>query len=61
MKLRFIGADGSLGLKHGEVYDVRLSTIEEVIKAHAWSRDDSFYVCCPYSSPKSFAKNWEAV
>ena len=61
MKLRFIGADGSMKLRHGEVYDVRLSTLEDDIKVHAWSLDDSFYVFCPYSSPQSFAKNWEAV
>lgn len=56
MRLRFIGADGSMNLKHGNVYNVKVS-----------SRSGYIYVkigCswrCPYSSPKTFADNWESV
>lgn len=57
MLLRFIGTDGSMGLKKGQVYIVRISTTLEHIIVK-WTGVDS---CgsCPYSSPQTFAANWE--
>ena len=60
MKLRFIGADGSMGLKHGEVYKVRLGNTWAHIIVDIMD-EDGYSMLCPYSSPQSFAKNWEAV
>ena len=59
MILRFIGKDNSMGLKHGKKYKVWIDTSL-----------DGMYICvhwqgekkpqfCPYSSPQSFAANWE--
>lgn len=57
MLLRFIGADGSMGLKKGQVYIVKISTTLEHIIVK-WTGVGS---CgsCPYSSPQTFAANWE--
>ena len=60
MKLRFIGIDGSMGLKHGETYKVCLSSNADYIVVFFYFENGD-YDCCPYSSPLSFAKNWEAV
>lgn len=63
MFLKFIGADGSMGLTHGKTYDVdvktkgkyiwvtipKLEVREKVLKK--WE--------CPYSSPQTFSANWE--
>lgn len=58
MKLKFIGADGSLGLRHGKIYDLTLKTavgyIIAIIKT-GWISD----TVCPYGSMKAFAANWE--
>lgn len=60
MRLKFIGADGSMNLRNGKVYDVELRStdcrIVAIIKtgsAMRWSE-----VVCPYESPQAFAKNW---
>ena len=58
MKLRFIGTDGSLGLKHNRVYDVSLKTIKGYVVAvikTGWVSD----TMCPYETMQTFAKNWE--
>ena len=58
MYLKFIGEDGSMGLSHGRIYDVQVKTKNNYIWViipnilfDVWK--------CPYSSPQSFAKNWE--
>ena len=53
MKLKFIGTDGSMGLKHGQVYDVYIYTKRGKIIV-AW--DPNHW--CPYSSPQALAENW---
>ena len=58
MKLRFIGTDGSLGLKHGAIYNVTLKTIDRYVVAiikTGWISE----TICPYGSMQAFAKNWE--
>lgn len=56
MYLKFVGKDGSMGLKHGKFYNTKI-----------FSKDNFIYVqwldykgtsCCPYESPQSFAANW---
>jgi hypothetical protein len=58
MKLKFIGKDGSLRLKHNRVYDVSLKTIKGYVVAvikTGWISD----TVCPYGTMRAFAKNWE--
>lgn len=62
MLLRFIGKDGSMGLRHGRVYDVAIKAvmgsygfIEVGWKTRGWRTE-----WCPYSSPAALAKNWES-
>lgn len=54
MRLRFIGADGSMNLVHGKVYDARVT----VRKGYIWVKIGLFWRC-PYSSQQAFANNWE--
>lgn len=59
MNLKFIGTDGSMGLKHGEVYDILIDPNYKfdgiIIK---WIGADANLHTCPYSSPAAFAANW---
>ena len=55
--MRFIGKNGSMGLKAGKVYKTKIFTKGSFIFVQ-WSNDFSTG-CCPYSSPQSFALNWE--
>ena len=52
MKLKFIGEDGSMGLKNGSVYFVQVYTDRGKIYVD-WGLH-----YCPYSSPQALAKNW---
>lgn len=64
MRLKFIGADGSKQLTHGEVYDVEIKTTLKndyiwVVMPKFEFRHMIFGVWkCPYSSPQALAKNW---
>ena len=63
MYLKFIGTDGSMGLKHGDIYDVYIETVCRFSGQILWTRiytNGSFYIGCPYSSPQSFSANWES-
>lgn len=55
--MRFIGKNGSMGLKAGKVYKTKIFTKGSFIFVQ-WSNDFSTG-CCPYSSPQSLALNWE--
>ena len=55
MKLRFIGKDGSMGLKQGKAYSVAIKNSTSYIYV-IWDGGS-----CPYSSPQALSKNWEAV
>lgn len=63
MYLKFIGANGSMGLYHGKVYNVEVKTKNDMI----WVLIPNFELMhnvfgtwkCPYSSPQSFAVNWK--
>lgn len=60
MKLRFIGIDGSMGLRHGNIYKVSLSSNDKYIIAFI-ERNYLNGFSCPYGSPQAFAKNWEVA
>lgn len=53
MYLRFVGANGSMGLKHGNVYNVDVNSDGKYLWVD-WGKNK-----CPYSSFESFASNWE--
>lgn len=65
MYLKFIGADGSMRLNHGEVYDVRIKTkngyIWVIIPRFEFRHMIFGTWECPYSSPQSLSANWEKV
>lgn len=58
MKLKFIGEDGSMGLRTGEVYDTRIFTKGECLWVE-WKVNLYTVKSCPYISTQSFAQNWE--
>ena len=58
MKLRFIGTDYSMGLRHGEVYNVRMCASSRYIVAFI-EKNFLHGIECPYGSPQAFAKNWK--
>ena len=58
MKLKFIGENGSMGLKHGKIYKVSLRTTGKNIVAYI-SKGLCLEIVCLYDSPQAFAANWE--
>lgn len=52
MILKFIGKNGSMGLIHGQKYNISIKNNGEYIWVY-WQTGS-----CPYSSPQSFAENW---
>ena len=60
MKLRFIGKDGSMGLKHGKVYPVHVISLPSHTEIYVtwFSVKLGRHRRCPYSSPAAFAANW---
>lgn len=60
MRLKFIGADGSMGLKHGKVYSVNICSSSAYIWVE-WRGIFGDKRACPYSSPATFAANWEGL
>lgn len=60
MKARFIGEDGSMGLKHGNVYEIVLFDYngQPVV---SWKYTKNYKESCPYSDFKKLAENWETV
>ena len=58
MKLRFIGEDGSMGLKNGEAYDARIYIRGKFLWVE-WKVGRFMTRSCPYSSTKVFAQNWD--
>ena len=53
MYLKFIGENGSMGLRRGSIYDVKIISKDKYIWVK-WG----FRKVCPYSSPQALAKNW---
>lgn len=62
MNLRYVGKDGSMGLKHGEIYSVRIDSLPSDEFIHvSWPVALFKTKQCPYDSPAAFAANWEKV
>lgn len=64
MKYRFIGADGSMGYKHGKVYTGRI--FEERYDGSLLFVTGAFpfflfNVTIPYDSKELFNRNWQLV
>lgn len=57
MRLKFIGTNCSLGLQHGQRYNMELHTMGDSLVATIYTSWISAVVC-PYSSLKEFANNW---
>lgn len=54
MLLKFIGEDGSMGLRHGEFYDCTIKSHDGYI----WVYWDDDLKACSYGSIEKLAKNW---
>jgi hypothetical protein len=52
--MMFVGRDGSMGLRHGQIYDVltRIAASGQVLMTSP--------VRCPYGSVSAFLANWQA-
>lgn len=62
MELKFIGKDGSMGLRHGNVYPVRIISLPSDIAIYVqWPIKLGLVRTCPYLSPAAFAANWMKV
>lgn len=56
VSLRFIGEDGSMGLRKGKTYLVRICTkLGRIVVI--WGKNGEH--ACPYSSLKALCENWE--
>jgi len=63
MLLKFIGKDGSMSLRLGKVYDVKLCESWNRIRVEVDINESSNrprIVRCLYESPSSFAANWSS-
>lgn len=61
MQLKFIGTNGSMGLVNGKTYVVRVFSQHGYIWVEIWFMNEKTKKLCPYETPQSFARNWEAV
>ena len=63
MLLKFIGADGSMGLQHGKIYNVEVKTEGKYIWVTIFYYEirEKIYEKwrCPYSSPQTLSANWK--
>lgn len=57
IRLRFIGENGSMGLRHGRIYIVGVHTSNNYIWV-SWINPDGSAHSCPYASVAAFAANW---
>lgn len=55
MLARFIGKDGSMGFKNGEIYKLKSKCANNKIIVK--TTNDKLF--CPYKSIESFLRNWE--
>lgn len=55
MKFKFIGTDGSMGLKKNSIHTIRTSIANNLLWA-TWENNS-----CPYKNLEAFLANWEMV
>ena len=55
LRMKFVGANDSMGLIHGKVYYVIVFTKNGYVWVQWWNGQ------CPYSSLKKVLENWEEV
>lgn len=60
IRARFIGEDGSMGLKKGGTYLVLIYTMHGHVCV-SWSLTGNPNKVCPYSSLKKLCENWESI
>ena len=60
MYLKFIGRDGSMGLRYGSNYKINLYTHGNRLIAYIHI-NSILTITCPYDTLIGFAKNWEVV
>lgn len=59
MKAKFIGEDGSMGLRNGQIYDIRINKI-----LYRFRRMPCIWIgknYCPYETEEALYSNWEIV
>ena len=70
MKATFIGADGSMGLRHGQIYhlEVKIDLKSETVMVEGYHNPRDLFsdipirgFACPYDNMNGFLKNWEPV
>lgn len=63
MRLKFIGEDGSMGLKHGKWYTCKVRTVADRVYVSWLIVDENGrkigQKSCPYESFAAMLKNWE--
>lgn len=59
---KFIGKDGSMGLKNGEIYKIFLDKkwYKKQVRVHILCPDHRCFICT-YNSMKTFKQNWEML
>lgn len=56
---RFIGRDGSMGLRHGRYYEITIyGKPDEDLIFVEWIGYDGFLWKCPYGSIEALMQNW---
>lgn len=60
MLLKFIGEDGSMGLRHGDVYECNIATIPPYVWI-AVRMPSGGSITCPYSSLRMLQAEWQEV
>lgn len=58
-RAKFIGEDGSLGYRHGQVYELYVYPTGPKYAITIQRRDGSG--TCPYTSVKAWRRNWEPI
>lgn len=70
MEAKFIGSDGSMGLRHGDVYDITITIDGSYIWVNWESKEIGKAIlqllggtpsCCPYSNEQALRENWDII
>lgn len=59
MTLKFIGADGSMGLRYGELYECNVENDPPYVWVVVHMQDGD--ITCPYSSLRMLRNDWQKV